>query len=270
MIDPTISTALYLFSSFVQADAAILSIGAIFVIYRLQTLSSAYDTALLATRSVAFSGAGESILRLATSKSNPEKAAILLQYFDSNNSQYVASIAHTSAWKKRVVVQSLSLFLFVAFHCSLSSILLLSMPVFQIADSRVLVFCMTGTVALFVILVFFVTIKVFRMLRTDFLLEGQFFPDVFVSLPVTFDELKPLIPDDQFARMYQFEIEHQKFYLVIYRHEQGLFSLNFITSLDQENRLLSQKAFNRKTESELREIWAAFVKKPKDYLHQSR
>ena len=220
MSDPVFTTALYIFSSLVQADAAILSLGAIFVIYRLQTLSSAYDSAM-AWGYGAFRGNHESLLMLGMSNSNPEKAAILMGWNESPYRSLVATIAHTADWRRGAVRASLPLLWFLAIHCSLTAIFLLAMPAFIARADYFPLAWMVADVSLFVVLIIFVTVRVYRMLAIQQISASTFFPDISMPLPVDFADLRALFPKNKFSRLYQFEIRGNKFFLKIDRISTG-------------------------------------------------
>jgi len=120
-MDNTFTTGLYIFSSFIQADAAILGLGAVFVIYRLQSLYSqeqSYINIMLESGSLSIHQACQTVMQ-----GDPLNTAAVLEKFE-HQPRYFPLLKFLSekdglvAAAKTGFIPSLIL---VAVHCFLSA-----------------------------------------------------------------------------------------------------------------------------------------------------
>ena len=127
-MNDTFTTALYLFSSLLQADATIIGFGAIFVIYKLQALDSSYQNALTLCQSAGQGDVGD-IAKLIVITDDPNKKETLLQRHEGqlyySQLRLLITIPLQKNKVKRIVKWPL---FFTVIHISLSVICLWLTP----------------------------------------------------------------------------------------------------------------------------------------------
>ena len=270
MTDHLFTTALYIFSSLVQADAAILSLGAIFIIYRLQSFEGAYQNAFLALNSESLKNSASSFLRLATTSSYPEKAAILLDSFESFYRNFVITIAYTADWKKKLIKTSIAPLFMLAIHISLSSIFLLRISTFIPSNTAEIRGLMIVDVVTFVALIFFITSTVRRLITSEDPNPEAVYLNIDRSLPLDPKTLVALATSLTNRSMYRMKIQNDSFYLIVTPMHQNLFGINFLLHDEKYGRILSQKSFVNRSPELLTELWTDFLKNPDSYLRPKK
>jgi hypothetical protein len=80
MLNDSYTVALYLFSSFLQADAAILGFGIVFVVYRLQHLYNVYQPYVTILLGSDLEGVPQACRKLLKGATEAEKKEILVKY----------------------------------------------------------------------------------------------------------------------------------------------------------------------------------------------
>lgn len=265
------TTSLYTFSALVQADAAILSLGAIFIIFRLQSMEGSYQNALLSLSSDSFtSNLARHANRIAVTRSDPERAAILLGFQGSFYVSFLEIVAYTEHWKRKLIAQSTLPFLLLATHCAISAILFLRAPMFATANADEFRVLMIVDVSTFAALIFFIVSRAYRLVTFNSAERSESFENIDYPLPRNVADLQPLLPPDQRHYMYRFRLDGQRFYLLVFSKRKDMFSLNFLTYSDTERKILSQKTVENKLTSELQQVWDDFLANPKNYLQPSK
>jgi len=129
-MDASLTTALYLFSALLQADAALLGLGALFVTYKLQALESQFAFTMQE-----FKAHGAGYIGTATSlwlaKGDEQKAEILKKNLSStliSPLEFVASLSEARASIKAAIKAPI---IIIASHLCLSSVLLWLVPELQ-------------------------------------------------------------------------------------------------------------------------------------------
>jgi len=250
-------TGLYISSSLIQADAAIFALGAIFVIYKLQSLEGAYQSAILGCNSLRV--ATETVFRINASRSDAERAALLLGFQGSYYQSLLVAIAYTPRWRNSMISGSFIPFALLAIHCSLTATLLLAIPGINQSSSVGLTGLATADVVTFIVIIFFITWKAYQLLAYDEMSRQELFQNIDRAIPEDNAGLNSLLPSDDYNCMYRFKIPNHTFYTVFYRKPENRFSINFMTFDEKERKILSQKSFENKSETELLQIL-------KDYL----
>jgi hypothetical protein len=121
-MDNTFTTGLYIFSSFIQADAAILGLGAVFVIYRLQSLYSQEQLHIYILDTSQIDTVKEAIKTVI--KGDPQRIDEKLREFESNHPSYLPSLRFLSEKDRHVAAAKTGFIpslILVAVHCILSA-----------------------------------------------------------------------------------------------------------------------------------------------------
>ncbi len=152
------TASLYIFSSLIQSDAAILGLGAIFIIYRLQALDSSYQNSVAIGEGGRNTTIAQTIHQLALSTSYPEKAAILINFVGSPYMATLRTVAYISLWKVTLTRRSLPLLASLAVHSSACAVLLYFTPILSQSALTSLYAWAMATVASFVFLMAYIVI----------------------------------------------------------------------------------------------------------------
>jgi len=126
-MDPIFTTALYLFSALLQADAALLGLGAIFVIYRLQALENQF---VFIMQEIKVHGPGyiSTATNLWVAKTDEQKAELLKKSLSSpliDPLEFVASLSEAKTTIKRTIKTPLVI---IGSHLCATSVLLWLVP----------------------------------------------------------------------------------------------------------------------------------------------
>jgi hypothetical protein len=121
------STSLYLFSALLQADAALLGFGAIFVIYKFQSIENQFSFLM---QEFKFHGSGWSgaASKIRIAKTNEEKAKILKSHLGKDLSEQLEFLSSLSEMKLKISNTIKIPLLISGSHLSLSSVILWIIP----------------------------------------------------------------------------------------------------------------------------------------------
>jgi hypothetical protein len=118
------TTALYLFSSLLQADAAILGIGVVFIIYKLQDLNNRIQFATEVCRINEFNLGQDAAYLMMKEKTDEEKGHILTKRKTSSIYPYLESLITIQGRIEEIKRKIKLPLLWIGIHCFLSSIFL--------------------------------------------------------------------------------------------------------------------------------------------------
>jgi hypothetical protein len=126
-MDNSLTTALYLFSSLLQADATLLGLGAVFVIYKLQAIGNQVSFVMQDLKS---HGTGYIALstRLLVAKTDQEKATILKGALRDKLYDQLESIATLPEREKNIKNAFKPPLIIIALHLSFSAVALWLLP----------------------------------------------------------------------------------------------------------------------------------------------
>jgi len=146
MSDPLFTIGLYLFSSLLQADAAILGFGAIFIIYKLQALDNRFDSSMNFCRT---SGYSASVDKLLTANDNTDYATILsdvknatpsVRLLGKNVRPFFEEIYTIPVVQDRVKSQIRPPLIVISIHTCVCALLLLLLPAFLVSNSVIAIY----------------------------------------------------------------------------------------------------------------------------------
>jgi hypothetical protein len=260
------STILYIVSTLVQADAAIFSLGAIFVIYRLQSLDSGFQNAFLAVGASNNSSRVNELLRLRHENFLPSKAASLINYQGSVHEPHMRTVAYTEIWKKGIMRRSIPIFVALVVHMSLSAIIFLIIP--RMDKTNIIIFreLAIADVTTFIILIFFITWTIVNMLFDDPIAATVYFPEIKRILPNTFPALIAYNEGRPTPSLFEFQIQKRTFYVALDPRNNEKYSIRIFTINPLSNKLQSHSQHEDKAVKELTEIWNTFISKPEEVL----
>ncbi len=121
------TTSLYLFSAILQADAALLGFGAIFVIYKFQSIENQFSFLMqeFKIHGSVWSGTAS---KLMIAKTYEEKAKILKSHLGGDLSEHLEFLSSLSEMKFKISKSIKIPLLIIASHLSLSSVILWVIP----------------------------------------------------------------------------------------------------------------------------------------------
>jgi hypothetical protein len=241
-------------------------LGAIFVIYRLQSLDSGFQNAFLAAGASNNSGLVNEILRLKHEDFFPSKASTLIGFQGSIREPHMRTVAYTDKWKKEIIRHSIPAFLSLTTHMSISAIIFLGIPRFSIANLDTFRLIAIADVSTFILLVFFITWTVIRMLSDDPIAERVYFPDIERPLPSTFPILLSYNEGRTTPSMFKFHIHNQTVYVLLYFRANNKFALSILTLNPTIGKSLVQKSYDERTMDELSNVWQSFISNPESIL----
>lgn len=122
-MNETLTTALYLFSSLLQADAAILGLGAIFIIYKMQSLDSRLNLALTMVGGMQNTKGSQAFLLMQAS-CDKARAPLLRSVVSSEKFSEFEVIVTVPARLAQIRKKLILPLVVVALHCSACSVLL--------------------------------------------------------------------------------------------------------------------------------------------------
>jgi hypothetical protein len=162
----TFTTALYVASSLLQADAAILGFGAVFIIYKLQSLDSTYQDAFRTCLSASSAQVAEIAKLIVVAPDLERKNKLLESLVGNHYYPHLSRLVSIPLRQEEVKTSIKWPIIAVSLHISLSAIILWLIPNIHAAGGDNSIFLAAGfDVFLFMLLICYVGVLASRMVK---------------------------------------------------------------------------------------------------------
>jgi len=168
--------------------------------------------------------------------------------------------------EKGIIAHSIPAFLSLTTHMSISAVIFLGIPRLSIANLNTFRLIAIADVITFILLIFFITWTVIRMLSDDPIAKPIYFPDIKRPLPSTFPILLSYNEGRTTPSMFEFHIHNQTVYVLLYFRANNKFALSILTLNPTTGKSLIQKNYDERTMEELSIVWQSFIANPESVL----